>query len=93
MTDTVSCLGAFALELSPQTRALSPQLPQAQAAELAALLARDLARWVPEVRDCDFTVLAALFDPNAAKGKGRVNIPVNAVSQSFVMISEWFHSI
>ena len=37
--------------------------------------------------------LAALFDPNAAKGKGRVNIPVNAVSQSFVMISEWFHSI
>jgi hypothetical protein len=63
MTEIVSCLGAFALELSPQTRALSPCLPQAQAGELAALLARDLARWVPEVLDCDFTVLAALFDP------------------------------
>ena len=62
MTDTVSCLGAFALELSPQTRAGSACLQQAAAGELAALLARDLARWVPEVRDCDFTVLAALFD-------------------------------
>ncbi len=63
MTDIVSCLGAFALELSPQTRAGSACLQQAAAGELAALLARDLARWVPEVRDCDFTVLAALFDP------------------------------
>ena len=63
MSDIVSCLGAFALELSPQTRAQSPCLFQAEAGELAALLARDLARWVPEVRDCDFTVLAALFDP------------------------------
>ncbi|MEO8002393.1 MAG: hypothetical protein ABI644_10995, partial [Arenimonas sp.] len=63
MIDIVSCLGAFALELSPQTRAQTPCLPQTQAGELAALLARDLARWVPEVRDCDFTVLAALFDP------------------------------
>ncbi|MEO6171842.1 MAG: hypothetical protein ABIP02_01865, partial [Arenimonas sp.] len=63
MSEIVSCLGAFALELSPQTRAVSPCLQQAQAGELAALLARDLARWVPEVSDCDFTVLAALFDP------------------------------
>ncbi len=63
MIDTVSFLGAFALELSPQTRAQTPCLQQAQAGELAALLARDLARWVPEVRDCDFTLLAAVFDP------------------------------
>lgn len=63
MSEIVSCLGAFALELSPLTRAQLPCLAQTQAAELAALLARDLARWVPEVSDCDFTVLAALFDP------------------------------
>jgi len=63
MSDIVSFLGAFALELSPQTRAEAPCLSQAQAGELASMLARDLARWVPEVRDCDFTVLAALFDP------------------------------
>jgi len=63
MSNIVSCLGAFALELSPQTRARLPQLQQAPAGELAALLARDLARWVPEVHDCDFTVLAAVFDP------------------------------
>ncbi|MGH8110031.1 MAG: hypothetical protein ACREO1_15090 [Arenimonas sp.] len=63
MTEIVSCLGAFALELSPQTRAGTVCLQQAQAGELAALLARDLAKWVPEVSDCDFTVLAALFDP------------------------------
>ena len=63
MTEIVSFLGAFALELSPQTRAQSPCLQQARAGELAALLARDLAKWVPEVRDCDFTILAALFDP------------------------------
>ena len=63
MTEMLSFLGAFALELSPQTQAQSPCLTQAQAGELAALLARDLARWVPEVRDCDFTILAALFDP------------------------------
>ncbi len=63
MTEIVSFLGAFALELSPQTRAGTTCLQQAQAGELAALLARDLAKWVPEVRDCDFTLLAALFDP------------------------------
>ncbi|MGH8050131.1 MAG: hypothetical protein ACREPB_05670 [Arenimonas sp.] len=63
MTEIVSFLGAFALELSPQTRAQSPCLQQAKAGELAALLARDLASWVPEVRDCDFTILAAVFDP------------------------------
>ena len=63
MTEMISCLGAFALELSPQTRAQTLSLPQVQAGELAALLARDLARWVPGVRDCNFTVLAALFDP------------------------------
>lgn len=63
MSEIVSFLGAFALELSPQTRAQSPCLQQARAGELAALLARDLAKWVPDVRDCDFTILAALFDP------------------------------
>lgn len=63
MIEMLSFLGAFALELSPQTRAEAPCLQQAQAGELATLLARDLAKWVPQVRDCDFTVLAALFDP------------------------------
>jgi hypothetical protein len=63
MSDVISCLGAFALELSPQTHAQRPQLSQAQAAELAGFIARDLARWVPQVHDCDLTVLGALFDP------------------------------
>ena len=63
MTDIISCLGAFALELSPQTRAGTACLQQASAGALAGLLARDLAKWVPEVSDCDITVLAALFDP------------------------------
>lgn len=63
MTEILSCIGAFALELSPQTRAQAPCLPQAQAAELAGFIARDLARWVPEVQDCDLMVLGALFDP------------------------------
>ena len=63
MTDIVSCLGAFALELSPQTSAKASWLSQTQAGELASLIARDLARWVPEVHDCDLIVLAALFDP------------------------------
>jgi hypothetical protein len=63
MIEIVSCLGAFALELSPQTRVGSSQLSQAQAGELSGFIARDLARWVPDVHECDLTVLAALFDP------------------------------
>jgi hypothetical protein len=63
MTEILSCIGAFALELCPQTRAQAPCLTQPQAAELAGFIARDLARWVPEVQDCDLIVLGALFDP------------------------------
>jgi hypothetical protein len=63
MTEIISCLGAFALELSPQTRAQAPCLSQSKAGEVSALIARDLARWVPEVQSCDLMVLAALFDP------------------------------
>lgn len=62
-TPPLSCLGALALELTPQTLASRLALPQAEAAELAALAARDLAKLVPGVTALDFTLLGAHFDP------------------------------
>lgn len=63
MPTPLSCLGALALELTPQTLASRLALPQAQAAELAALAARDLAKRVPEITALDFALLGAHFDP------------------------------
>ncbi|MGY6518040.1 MAG: hypothetical protein ACXIUZ_04940 [Lysobacteraceae bacterium] len=57
------CLGALALELTPQTLAGRMALPQHEAASLAALVARDLAGFEPEAQALDLAVLAAHFDP------------------------------
>ncbi|MFC4727442.1 hypothetical protein [Coralloluteibacterium thermophilus] len=59
----LSCLGALAIELVPTTVAGRMALPQARAGELAALVARDLARHAPEAPALDLAVLAAHFDP------------------------------
>lgn len=63
MPDRLSCLGALALELSPGTSPTSTFLHQDEAGELAGLLARDLARFVPAAAALDLGVVAALFDP------------------------------
>lgn len=63
MSEGLSCLGAVALELSPGTRAGRDSVDQAAAGELAALVARDLAKLVPEAARLDFALLAGLFDP------------------------------
>lgn len=59
----LSCLGALALELTPGATAEHPALPSATAGELATLVARDLARLVPEAAQLDLGLVAALFDP------------------------------
>lgn len=59
----LSCLGALALELTPGTTAEHPALASATAGELATLVARDLARLVPEAAQLDLGLVAALFDP------------------------------
>lgn len=63
MGQDTNCLGALALELAPGTLADRLALPQAQAAELGALVARDLAKLVPGVQALDLGLLAAHFDP------------------------------
>lgn len=59
----LSCLGALALELTPGTRAEHAALATGAAGELAGLVARDLARLVPEAARLDLGLVAALFDP------------------------------
>lgn len=63
MTVIRSCLGALALELTPGTQATHPVLDQAAAGELAALIARDLARFAPQAAQLDLALIGALFDP------------------------------
>jgi len=60
MTDIRSCLCALALELTPGTQAA---LDQPAAGQLAALIARDLAKFEPAAAQLDLAVIAALFDP------------------------------
>lgn len=57
------CLGALALELSPGASAGRDTLEPDTAGALAALVARDLARLVPEAARLDLGLVAALFDP------------------------------
>lgn len=59
----LSCLGALALELTPGTTADRQVLAPAAAGDLAALVARDLAKLVPEAARLDLGMVAALFDP------------------------------
>lgn len=57
-------LGAFALELRPDTLdMLRPALGQADAGTLAQCLARDLGKLVPAARTLDLVLAAAHFDP------------------------------
>jgi hypothetical protein len=63
MTEIHSCLGALALELSPGTKAERSALDQGEVGELAALIARDLAKVAPIAAQLDLGLIAALFDP------------------------------
>lgn len=63
MSDRLSCLGALALELSPGSQPARAFLSQDEAGDLAALIARDLARFVPAAARLDLAIVAALFDP------------------------------
>ncbi|MFY2763905.1 hypothetical protein [Arenimonas sp. MALMAid1274] len=59
----LSCLAAVALELSPGAGAGRTRLGPEAAGALAALVARDLAKLVPEAAELDLGLVAALFDP------------------------------
>lgn len=56
-------LGALALELTPGSGAARDALPQREAGELAAAMARDLARFAPEAAALDLTTAGAHYDP------------------------------
>lgn len=58
-----SCLAALALELTPGSPATRRVIDQGAAGELAALVARDLARIDPRAAQLDLALLAGLFDP------------------------------
>ena len=60
---SLSCLGAFAIELSPGADVGRMLLPPDEAGALALLVARDLAKLVPEAAALDLGLVAALFDP------------------------------
>lgn len=61
--NTMRALGVLALELTAGDAPPRPALPQAQAGELGACVARDLAALVPAVRGLDLLLAAAHFDP------------------------------
>ena len=60
---SLSCLGAFAIELSPGAEVGRSVLSPESAGALAALVARDLGKLVPEAAALDLGLVAALFDP------------------------------
>lgn len=63
MHEALSCLGALALERRPGGAIGRTALDQADAGELAARVARDLAKFAPEVAGLDLALIAGLFDP------------------------------
>jgi hypothetical protein len=63
MHEALSCLGALALECRPARAAGQPALAAAEAGDLAALVARDLATLAPEAARLDLALIAGLFDP------------------------------
>lgn len=64
MSSAISrCFGALALELTPGSLASRLCTPQPQAADLAAHIATDLARYVPSTAPVRLSVLGAHFDP------------------------------
>src|SRR5690606_33680047 len=56
-------LGALALELKPGSAAERDALPQREAGELAAAVARDLAKFSPQAAALDLTTTGAHYDP------------------------------
>ncbi len=60
---SLSCLGAFAIELSPGAGVGQSVLSPDAAGALAVLVARDLAKLVPAAAALDLGLVAALFDP------------------------------
>src|SRR3546814_8079303 len=56
-------LGALALELTPGSAAARDALPQREAGELGAAIARDLAKFSPEAATLDLTTAGAHYDP------------------------------
>ena len=59
----LSVLAALALELSPGAEPGRLALAVDDAGELAGLVARDLARLVPDAATLDLAMVAGLFDP------------------------------
>ncbi len=62
-TETVTTLGAIAIELAPGSRIGRGALPQQEAGDWAAAVAMDLARVVAGTAELDLAVVAALYDP------------------------------
>src|SRR3546814_10675903 len=56
-------LGALALELTPGGAAARDALPQREAGELGAAIARDLAKFSPEAAMLDLTTAGTHYDP------------------------------
>src|SRR3546814_6000149 len=64
MSDAIlHVLGALALELTPGSAAARDALPQREAGELGAAIARDLAKFSPEAATLDLTTAGAHYDP------------------------------
>ncbi|MFC0676480.1 hypothetical protein ACFFGH_01270 [Lysobacter korlensis] len=59
----VHVLGALALELRGDAPVASPHLAQAEAGELAELIAHDLARFAPEAAGLELLTVGAHYDP------------------------------
>jgi hypothetical protein len=60
---TLHVLGALALELAPGTAAARDALPQREAGELGAAIARDLAKFAPAAATLDLATAGAHYDP------------------------------
>ncbi len=64
MAESITCcLGALAVELRPGAVPERLALATGDAGDLAARVARDLARAAPEAARLDFALVAALYDP------------------------------
>ncbi len=59
----MTAMGVLALELTGGTAPERAALAPAQAGMLAERIGRDLAQWIPEVRDLELSVALAHFDP------------------------------
>jgi len=59
----MTAIGVLALELAGGTSPAHAALPPAQAGALAERVGRDLAQWVPQVRELELSLAAAHFDP------------------------------